>query len=194
VKVRRQARPDPDGGALPPAEGSGRDVPVSAPDHGCTVHEGLHSLIQLLPRITRGLRRSSPGSEGPEHEPLGPRHNAALVVLREQSSTVGALATALDLNLATTSGLVADLERAGFAARSVDPADRRRTIVQIPATSERRVDAWLETATAPLARALQQLSSDERGVLVRAMRHLEAEINSPSSRDGSPPESVDRPA
>ncbi len=108
---------------------------------------------------------------------LGPRHGSALSLLREHQSTVGALAVALDLNLATVSGLVADLERVGFAERSTDPADRRRTIVRIAPGSDGLVNAWLEGATAPIVRALQQLSPEERTIFIKAMGYLEAELN-----------------
>jgi DNA-binding MarR family transcriptional regulator len=109
--------------------------------------------------------------------PLGPRHGSALSLIREHESTVGVLASALDLNLATVSGVVADLERVGFAERSTDPEDRRRTIVRITPGSEALVDTWLEGATAPIVRALQKLSPAERTTFIKAMGYLEAELN-----------------
>jgi DNA-binding MarR family transcriptional regulator len=146
---------------------------------GCTVPESLHNLVQLLPRVMRGLRRASREPVADDEVPLGPRHSSALALLRgkETTTTVGALASALDLNLATVSGLVADLERAGFAERSTDPADRRRTIVRITPHSEQLVDLWLEGSTAPIARALQHLSPVERNIFVKAMGYLDAELN-----------------
>jgi DNA-binding MarR family transcriptional regulator len=98
-------------------------------------------------------------------------------VVREAPTSVGGLAAVLDLNLATASSLVADLERVGFVERSVDPSDRRRTIVVVPTARRECVDRWLEGVTAPLARALGQLSPTERTTFLKAMRCLAAELN-----------------
>lgn len=146
-------------------------------DAGCTVHEGLHNLVLLLPRVARGLRRRREAPVVIDGMPLGRRHGAALALLREQPCTVGALAATLELNLATVSGLVADLERAHFVERSADPGDRRRTIVRIVAGREDAVGAWLATTTAPIVRALEQLSAEERATFVKAMGLLDAELN-----------------
>ncbi|MEW2547080.1 MarR family transcriptional regulator [Streptomyces sp. NPDC047002] len=145
---------------------------------GCSAHEGMRKIIQLLPRITRGLRRRPSGPIVLDGVPLGPTHGSALALIQENKGvTAGALATALDLSAATVSGLVADLERVGFAERSPDPADRRRTLLRIVPGSESLVAAWLEGATAPIMRALQQLSPDERATFVKAMGLLEHELN-----------------
>ncbi|WP_405913795.1 MarR family winged helix-turn-helix transcriptional regulator [Streptomyces sp. NBC_00963] len=163
--------------AEPPDPGG---VPAAAP---CTVHEGLRNLVQLLPRVARALR-SRTGRGGVSDTVLGPRHGAALALLREEGTTVGNLAAVLDLNLATVSGLVADLERAGFAERSTDPADRRRTLVRIVPDREAAVDRWLEESAAPITRVLQRLSPQERTVFVKAMGYLEAELNDAGSPSG----------
>jgi DNA-binding MarR family transcriptional regulator len=155
-------------------------VEGGAESTGCTVHDGLRTLVQLLPRVMRGMRRGTTEPVLLDGVPLGPRHGSALSLVREDASTVGVLAEALDLNLATVSGLVADLERVGFVERSTDPADRRRTIVQIAQGHEAVVDAWLEGATAPIVRALQQLTPGERSTFIKAMGLLEAELNLPS--------------
>jgi DNA-binding MarR family transcriptional regulator len=84
----------------------------------------------------------------------------------------------LELNLASVSGLVGDLECVGFVDRSADPSDRRRTIVRIVPSRRAAVDAWLEGATAPIARALERLSPEERATFVKAMGILESEYNS----------------
>ncbi|WP_329456956.1 MarR family winged helix-turn-helix transcriptional regulator [Streptomyces sp. NBC_01497] len=153
---------------------------AEAAEAGCSAHEGMRRLIQLLPRITRGLRRRPAGPIVLDNVPLGPTHGSALALIQENRGvTVGALATALDLGMATVSGLVADLERVGFAERSPDPADRRRTLVRIVPGSESLVEVWLEGATAPIMRALQQLRADERTTFVKAMGLLEQELNTP---------------
>jgi DNA-binding MarR family transcriptional regulator len=170
-RVDHPAAPDP--AAAPAAS----DAPAES---GCSAHEGMRKLIQLLPRITRGLRRKPTEPVVLDSVPLGPSHSSALALIQESRSTVGALAIALDLSMATVSGLVADLERVGFAERSPDPGDRRRTLVRIVPGSEELVEVWLEGATAPIMRALQHLSPEERATFVKAMGLLEAELNSPA--------------
>jgi DNA-binding MarR family transcriptional regulator len=127
----------------------------------------------------RGLRRTPAEADPETAMNLGPRHRSALAVIGEDDTTVGALATTLDLTLATASGIVADLERAGFVERSPDPADRRRTIVTIAPGRRGCVDSWLEGASAPLVRALEQLTPRERTALVKAMGYLDTELNNP---------------
>ena len=51
--------------------------------------------------------------------------------LRGGPLTVSELASRLDLTLPTVSGVLADLDRAGLVDRQPDPADRRRTIVEL---------------------------------------------------------------
>src|SRR5258707_461138 len=86
-------------------------------------------LMQLFPRVARGMRRHQDRAAPGLPAPLGPRHIAALQHLRGGPLTVGTLAAALGLTLPTVSGVLADLDRAGLIGRHPDTADRRRTIV-----------------------------------------------------------------
>src|SRR3954451_6814981 len=85
-------------------------------------------LMQLMPRVARGMRRSQDRAAPQTHTPLSPRHVAALEQLREEPLPVGTLATRLDLTLSTVSGVLADLDRAGFVVRAGDPRGRPRRI------------------------------------------------------------------
>ena len=154
--------------------------PRSAGEHE-TVAECLRKLVQLMPQITRGLRRRQLPS-GPNDSPLGPRHGVALSVLRDHGPmTVGQLAAELNLTLATVSGIVAEVERAGFVQRSPDPEDRRRTIVALAEPHVQALGTWLDGASAPMARALDKLSPAERVVLLKAMALLDGELRSTES-------------
>jgi DNA-binding MarR family transcriptional regulator len=171
VKVSRRDR---DSEAAPPA--------VSAAQGHETLQDCLRSLVQLLPQVTRGLRRNQtpPTALGTK---LTPRHGAALSLLHEHGpQTVGQLATQLQLTLPTTSGIIADVERAGFAVRTTDPTDRRRTIVSLVPQHNDTLDAWLDGATAPMARALDKLNPEERTALLKAMNLLQAELNDQPDR------------
>jgi DNA-binding MarR family transcriptional regulator len=133
-------------------------------------------LIRLLPRITRGMRRSQDRVAPQTVAPLGPRHVAALEHLRDGPLTVGALAARLDLTLSTVSGVLADLDRAGYVTRQAGTDDRRRTFVQIVPAKTAEVDKWLDGAAEPIARVLDQLAPHERAAFVKAMDLLEAEL------------------
>jgi DNA-binding MarR family transcriptional regulator len=185
MNVKRRARQD----GLDRVAGTATEATVSSGSEriplldseggdGCTVHEGMRKLIQLLPRVMRGMRRRPEDPVNLAGVTLGPRHGSLLALVEERPATVGTLAADLDLNLATVSGLVAELERVGFVERSADPADRRRTMVRIAPGSEDVVEAWMEGASAPIVRALQHLSPEERGTFIKAMKYLEAELNS----------------
>ena len=185
-RAKRERRNEPGGSpGPPPAEEGDGD-----PGHGReaereTFHDCLRKLVQLMPQVSRGLRRRQVPPVEVNDAGLGPRHGAALSLLREQGPmTVGCLAAALGLTLGTVSGILADVERAGFVERSPDPADRRRTIVTLAQGRREAVGVWLEGASAPMGRALDKLSPDERATFVKAMTLLEAELN--SNRDDLP--------
>jgi len=135
-------------------------------------------LMQLFPRVTRGMRRwQDRAAPTPVPSPLSPRHVAALEQIRGGPLTVGELASRLDLTLPTVSGVLADLDRAGLVGRSPDPADRRRTIVQVIPSQVALIDDWLDGAARPLARVLNKLTSSEQQTFLKAMDLLETELN-----------------
>jgi DNA-binding MarR family transcriptional regulator len=136
-------------------------------------------LMRLLPRISRGMRRSQRRAAPAAVSQLSPRHVAALEELRDGPLTVGSLAERLDLTMSTVSGVLADLDRAGFVLRTADAADRRRTIVRIAPARQALLDEWLDGAAEPLARVLDQLAPRERTAFLKAMDLLETEL-----RDG----------
>jgi DNA-binding MarR family transcriptional regulator len=133
-------------------------------------------LMQLFPRVMRGMRRWQDHAAPPSPAPLGPRHIAALEQIRGGPLTVGELASRLGLTLPTVSGVLADLDRAGFIERRPDPADRRRTIVAITATQATLVGEWLDGAAIPLARVLDKLAPSEQEAFLKAMDLLETEL------------------
>ena len=124
--------------------------------------------------------------------PLGPRHVAALEQLRGGPVTVGELAARLGLTLPTVSGVLADLDRAGLVERHPDPADRRRTIVQISTAKATLIGEWLDGAATPLARVLDKLAPSEQEAFLKAMDLLETELRNqdtrpPDARSTAPP-------
>lgn len=145
---------------------------------GSSQHSALClRLMQLLPRVAKAMRLYQDRAAPQVPAPLGPRHVAALQQLQDGPVTVSELAARLDLSLPTVSGVLADLDRAGFVERHPDPADRRRTIVQIAPAQKTRVAEWLHGAAGPLARVLDRLAPSEQVAFLKAMDMLEAELH-----------------
>jgi DNA-binding MarR family transcriptional regulator len=134
-------------------------------------------LMQLFPRVTRGMRRwQDRAAPAPVPFPLSPRHVAALEQIRGGPLTVGELASRLGLTLPTVSGVLAGLDRAGLVERRPDPADRRRTIVQVTPGQATLISQWLDGAAQPLARVLGKLTPGEQEAFLKAMDLLETEL------------------
>ena len=151
--------------------------------HSASSHSALClRLMQLFPRVSRGMRRWQDRSAPPTQAPLGPRHVAALEQLRGGPVTVSELASRLGLTLPTVSGVLADLDRAGLVSRQPDPADRRRTIVQVNPAQAALVGQWLDGAAGPLARVLDQLAPSEQAAFLKAMDLLETELRAPGGQ------------
>jgi DNA-binding MarR family transcriptional regulator len=151
-----------------------------ADETGGSEHSALClRLMQLFPRVIRGMRRWQDRAAPPA--PLSPRHVAALEQIRGGPVTVGDLASRLGLTLPTVSGVLAELDRAGLVERRPDPADRRRTIVQIIPSQAPLIGEWLDGAAKPLARVLDQLDPSEQEAFLKAMDLLETELRSQGS-------------
>ena len=73
--------------------------------------------------------------------------------------------------------MLADLDRAGLVQRRPDPADRRRTIVQIIPAQATLIRHWLDGAATPLARVLDKLTPGEQEAFLKAMDLLETELH-----------------
>jgi DNA-binding MarR family transcriptional regulator len=146
-----------------------------ADETGGSEHSALClRLMQLFPRVIRGMRRWQDRAAPPA--PLSPRHVAALEQIRGGPVTVGDLASRLGLTLPTVSGVLAELDRAGLVERRPDPADRRRTIVQIIPSQAPLIGEWLDGAAKPLARVLDKLAPSEQEAFLKAMDLLETEL------------------
>ena len=141
-------------------------------------------LMQAFRRVSRGMRRWQDGSAPPSTAPLSPRHIAALEQLLGGPLTVGELAARLGLTLPTVSGVLADLDHAGFIERRPDPADRRRTIVEVNQAQAALICQWLDGAAKPIARVLDQLSPTEQQAFLKAMDLLDSELRAPGTSSG----------
>lgn len=79
----------------------------------------------------------------------------------EGSLTAGELAQMLGLTTGATTRLVDRLERVGLAQRLEDPADRRRTIVQVTGKPPDGLDEALATVMPAVGAAIAQLGPEQ---------------------------------
>jgi DNA-binding MarR family transcriptional regulator len=126
----------------------------------------------------RGLwsrRRPSPELVGlVRGEPrLGRRHVAMLAqVAAGSGQTVGELAGALGLSLPAASKVTTELESHRLVARSEDPEDRRRTVVELAPSTAAGVREWLTRRDLPLEQALSTLTPEERAGFLKGLQAL----------------------
>jgi len=131
---------------------------------------GEIDVIGLMPLLSPYFRPSLVHEEMParlravfDAQRLTPRHGAVLPqLLAPAPLTVGELAQRLRLSLSTASELVGALARAGLVERTVDPANRRRTIVTLAPEHRGDVEQFIAARSAPLLRALDGLSPRDR--------------------------------
>ncbi|GAA1893230.1 MarR family winged helix-turn-helix transcriptional regulator [Streptantibioticus ferralitis] len=108
---------------------------------------------------------------------LTARHGAVLTQLLAQDSIgVTDLARRMGLSLSTASELVGDLNRAGWVTRREDPADHRRTLVALPMERRPVVEDFVAVRAAPLLRAMDALSADERHGFVAGLQAWAHEV------------------
>jgi len=138
-------------------------------------------LAQLLGLVTRGLLRGQRDVPAPLRDAfkrgaLGPRHMPVLISLaRRGPMTVGELADRLGLARPTASLLVNELDRAGLVQRREDDADRRRTIVDVPARHRPRLVRLADARLDLVRRTLARLEPEARGHFVAGLQVLAEE-------------------
>jgi DNA-binding MarR family transcriptional regulator len=139
----------------------------------------VQELRRLLRHVLRGLwrRRRAPAELEPLFQaggpPLGPRHIGLLVhVGTEGERTVGELADELGLSLPAASRLARELEDHNLVHRREAIEDKRRTVVDLNALTEKGVRAWLDRREAPLRAALDALDAIEREAFLKGLRAL----------------------
>ena len=143
-----------------------------------TNHDEVRELRAQLRRVMRGLwSRRRPTPELLElvtgDPPLGRRHVGVLSHIgTEGAQTVGEIARATGLSLPAASKLTRELEDHRLVERREDPADRRRTLVELAPETAKRVQTWLARRNAPLERALAALDTKEREAFLKGLAAL----------------------
>ena len=104
---------------------------------------------------------------------LGQRHISALLTVALWGPiTVSDVAGRHHVQVKTASLVAVELEQAGLLARRTDPADRRRTILAVPAAKEQVVKAGLRKRAARLRKVLDGLTATQREGLILGLEEL----------------------
>ncbi|MGW0038029.1 MarR family winged helix-turn-helix transcriptional regulator [Gordonia sp. NPDC003376] len=136
---------------------------------------GLDSVTiarQIRPAITRMylcLRRHTPA---PEYSAA--QASALVTLLDHGAMRMGEFAARESIRMPTATSVVDGLIRNGLAQRSPDPSDRRAVLVSLTEHGEDTVRRVRDRRDDVLARAVEQLSDDDRASLAAAAPALRA--------------------
>ena len=135
-------------------------------------------LIALGAVVKRLKNRPVPEHASLHGVPFAPRHISTLLQIA-QAAPLGMsdLAERMNVSLATVSQVVTDLEDWGLVERTTDPADRRRTLVNVAPAHRPTTRLILEQRLRPLDRTLRRLEPDERVGLLRGLSILAEELD-----------------
>jgi DNA-binding MarR family transcriptional regulator len=93
------------------------------------------------------------------------------IIENSGGSTAGELATQAGLTTGAVTGVIDRLEKAGFARRVADPADRRRVKVEVtPKFYARAEKIWGPAAKQWSATLARQFTADELDLIIRFLR------------------------
>lgn len=96
---------------------------------------------------------------------------ALSLISREGGLTSGELASRTGLTTGATTRLIDRLERAGYARRTTDPADRRRVVVEPVLDALDRVQEAVEPARRHVAEVMSRYTPQQRELLFDYFRH-----------------------
>jgi DNA-binding MarR family transcriptional regulator len=165
------------------------NVSSSAPSQESTTDECAHIVFDVVPQVMQNIRSEMRRRRGPEISVLQLR---ALAYLRRNPGvTLSNLAEYVGLTLPSMSSQVSGLVARNLIDRSVSAEDRR--FVTLTLTEQGK--SLLETARfgtqESLAKTISNLSADERGTVIEAMKFL-ARVFAPSTAEAPQAEAADQ--
>jgi len=125
-------------------------------------------LQPVLGRLNRMLRRAEPSVIGPG------AMSALFTLFHEGPLRPSDLATREGVRPPTMTRIVAGLEEAGYVERTVDPADRRASLLAVTALGNELVLGTRAARQSYLARHMARLTPAERRALSAALPVLES--------------------
>jgi DNA-binding MarR family transcriptional regulator len=150
-------------------------------------HSAARLRLMQLPRNARGMHRGNDFAASHAITLLRPHDGAGTAARRTTRGRTPA--ARLDLTLPTVSGLITELDRAGFVIRLLDETDHRDTVVRFTADKEADIHASLDQAAAPIRACPRKTGPAERRAFAQAMSLLETELrrrrhNAPATVSG----------
>jgi len=157
----------------------------SAPPAATTPFRQVESLVAELRRLNLGASTAWTDTD----LTLTQLRALALIELR-QPLTIGALAVALEMSLASASALADRLVRAELVQRRHDERDRRQVLLQLAPPAARLLRRIEDRSRGRLRRALAAMTSGERTALATALsafiRVLREQAGAPSAIGDAP--------
>jgi DNA-binding MarR family transcriptional regulator len=144
-------------------------VPLNTADRAAHTQAVLDEFTAWNPRQrTDMFRRWLTGS-------LSVVHLYVLTVLESDGALpMGKIAEALDVSVASTTGIIDRMEQRGLVERGQDPDDRRVVLVRPTAAGLRVFSDLDELRHSTIARILEHLDDDELTALLKGIRAMNA--------------------
>jgi DNA-binding MarR family transcriptional regulator len=172
--------------ARTPATPAARDRRRRSYASGAALEEECKQLLAATLDFASALRhhesREEPASRlaighTMQRRGLGARHiSALLTVALYGPMSVTQLAERQRLTLKTASLIAVELQQGGLLDRHEDPADRRRTILQLAAGKARIINKGLANRAEHLRRTLERLTPQQRKGLITGLQVLAEEM------------------
>lgn len=145
-------------------------VPPPAPS--AEARRAAEQVLNVLPRVMDAMRQAMRAQlDGPL---TVPQFRCLAFIHRQPGSSLSAVAGLLGVTLATASAMVDRLVRAGHLQAQVDPADRRRTVLNLCDSGQAVLERVHRQTGDVLARALAGRSAPELLALHEGLRVLDA--------------------
>lgn len=130
--------------------------------------------IELLAEI--GRLASAPVPEDDTRALTAAQARAVALLYHHGELPIGEVAAGLGIRMPAASELVDRLEERGLVHRSVDPADRRRTIIELTDNALEVAVRMHDLRRSQIRTALEKLEPEERPVFLKSLRVLASSL------------------
>lgn len=127
-------------------------------------------LLEVVPLMMRVIRTKVRTHSSPELSV--PQFRALAFLGRNEGAMLGDVASFLVLTLSATSKLIDGLVTADLVTRDSDPLDRRKIVLKLTASGQRKFAAVRQATADFLTERVAEVSADERACITDAMRTL----------------------
>ncbi len=142
---------------------------------GASLLECAHTVIEVIPRLSRTMRRDLRiHSAGLFTEP---QFRVMASLYREGERCLSGLAESLGVSLPTMSRLIQGLESRGLVCRHRSETDRRRVVLTLTETGITAYETLLRRTERHLVDWLGPLTEEERAEVIRLCKRLDQLIS-----------------